>query len=41
MADMYFMYGRTNGNTSIAQRLYAEKFLNQKVSSHILFKNFH
>jgi len=33
MADMYFMYDRANENASAAQRLYAKKFLNQRVPS--------
>ncbi|EZA62153.1 hypothetical protein X777_03760, partial [Ooceraea biroi] len=40
MADMHFMYGRANGSSLAARRLYMEKFPNRRVPSHVLIQNF-
>jgi len=42
MTDMHFMYGHANGNVLNAPRLYADKFINQKIPSpKLLFKILH
>jgi len=41
MTDLYFMYGRVNGNASAAKRLFTRKNFLIEVSSFKLFKNLH
>ncbi|KAI4468977.1 helix-turn-helix domain [Holotrichia oblita] len=40
-ADMQFMYGRANGHTYEARRLYAEAFPNRAIPSDKLFSRLH
>lgn len=41
MADMHFMYGRANGNSLKAKRLYVERFPNRRPPHHTIFARLH
>lgn len=41
MADIHFMYGRANGNSNLARRLYAEKFPNRRCPAKGTFAAIH
>lgn len=41
MTDIHFMYGRANGNSFEARRLYAETFPNRELPSHNMFTRLH
>lgn len=41
MTDMHFMYGRANGNSQEARRLYSEHYPNRRIPSHRMFIRIH
>src|SRR5678816_4419632 len=41
MCDMHFVYGRTNGNSLAAMRLYEEMYPNRVIPHHTMFARLH
>lgn len=41
LADMHFIYGRANGNTVLAVRLYVERFPNRRIPNRKTFSRIH